>query len=168
MTTSNETGVQGAQPVESAQVAPAAHDALSLLDDLTACMTYSELARFGERIDRVRAALAAEPVKPQEPAADEQEARGEVVVTMNDKGECVCVTRQDQDGQILSVIWVRAATQADPVPGMVLVPEELTERMEEAAAEAYGGNGGFRSLYRAMLAAAPKAVKPSPAQGEPL
>ena len=32
---------------------------------------------------------------------------GEVVVTTNEAGECVAVTRQDEDGKILSVIWER-------------------------------------------------------------
>ena len=30
---------------------------------------------------------------------------GEVVVTTNDKGHCLAVTRQNEEGQILSVIW---------------------------------------------------------------
>ncbi len=45
---------------------------------------------------------------------------GEVVVTTDASGRCVCVTRQDEEGQILSVIW-----EAEPIPpGYVLVPEE--------------------------------------------
>lgn len=30
---------------------------------------------------------------------------GEVVVTTNQQGQCVAVTRQDDEGKILSVIW---------------------------------------------------------------
>ena len=30
---------------------------------------------------------------------------GEVVVTTNENGQCVAVTRQDQEGKILSLIW---------------------------------------------------------------
>lgn len=36
-----------------------------------------------------------------------QAQRNEVVVTTNDKGECVAVTRQDNEGEIVSVIWER-------------------------------------------------------------
>ena len=37
-----------------------------------------------------------------QPEADE---KGEVVVTTNIAGQCVAVTRQDEEGRILSVIW---------------------------------------------------------------
>lgn len=46
-----------------------------------------------ERADALREAL-------QDP-----EASAEVVVTTNPLGECVAVTRQDDEGRILSVIW---------------------------------------------------------------
>ena len=32
-------------------------------------------------------------------------ARGEVVVTTNDSGECVAVTRNDHEGRTLKVLW---------------------------------------------------------------
>ena len=31
--------------------------------------------------------------------------KNDVVVTLNNKGQCVLVSRQDEEGQILSVIW---------------------------------------------------------------
>ena len=46
--------------------------------------------------------------------------KGEVVVTTDEQGNAVCVTRQDEEGRILSVIWM-----AGPPPeGMVMVPRE--------------------------------------------
>ena len=36
-----------------------------------------------------------------------QENKSEVVVTTNELGECVAVTRQDEEGKILSVIWMK-------------------------------------------------------------
>jgi hypothetical protein len=38
--------------------------------------------------------------------------RGGVVVTTNERGECIAVTRQDDEGRILSTIWLRAALAA--------------------------------------------------------
>ena len=34
-----------------------------------------------------------------------KQSSGEVVVTTNQQGQCVAVTRQDDEGKILSVIW---------------------------------------------------------------
>ena len=48
--------------------------------------------------------------------APQQQTRGEVVVTKNDRGQIVGVTRQDEDGQILSVIATSAPQQqAEPI-----------------------------------------------------
>lgn len=55
---------------------------------------------------------------------------GDVVVTTNEAGDCVAVTRQDADHRVLSVLWERPQVDAPPaaVPeGMVLVPREPTE-----------------------------------------
>jgi hypothetical protein len=42
--------------------------------------------------------------------------RGGVVVTTNERGECIAVTRQDDEGRILSTIWLRAALRATEKP----------------------------------------------------
>ena len=52
-------------------------------------------------VSALRAALAAQPAEPV----------GDVVVTRNDAGEIVAVTRQDDEGRILSVI-----AEAQPAP----------------------------------------------------
>lgn len=59
---------------------------------------------------------------------------GEVVVTTDEEGRCVAVTRQDEEGRILSVIW-----EAEQVPAdMVLVPREPTEAMIRASWDCAG------------------------------
>jgi hypothetical protein len=66
----------------------------------------------------------------------------------------------------------RAATQADPVPWMVLVPVDPTPEMEQFICNCDVRSGAkycrdelsypkWQDCYRAMLAAAPKAAKPS-------
>lgn len=42
------------------------------------------------------------------------EPAGEVVVTTDETGRCVCVTRQDEDHRILSVIWEAEPAKVDP------------------------------------------------------
>ena len=46
-------------------------------------------------------------------AALEQPQVGEVVVTTNQQGHCVAVTRQDDEGKILSVIWQVKQSQSE-------------------------------------------------------
>lgn len=62
---------------------------------------------------------------------------GEVVVTKNEAGQIVAVTRQDDDGKILSVIAESSSCeQAQRVPdGWKLVPVEPTPEMLYAAQE---------------------------------
>lgn len=82
---------------------------------------------------------------------------GHVVVTRNEAGQAVAVTRQDGEGRILSVI-----AEFGPPTGYVLVPVEPTERM--AAATVYNGidyvgsfdMDDFRKDYAAMLASRPE------------
>ncbi len=76
---------------------------------------------------------------------------GEVVVTTDASGRCVCVTRQNEESQILSVIW-----EAKPIPpGMVLVPEEPTIVMLRAGVAARQESSlTVAPIWEAMLAAA--------------
>lgn len=79
---------------------------------------------------------------------------GEVAVTTDEDGRCVAVTRQNEEGQILSVIW-----EAEPTPaGWVMVPEEPTEEMKDACYKALLNDPGpsHKVIYKAMLSAAPK------------
>lgn len=46
----------------------------------------------------------------------EQPEVGEVVVTTTQQGQCVAVTRQDEEGQILSVIWEAKQPQDEQEP----------------------------------------------------
>lgn len=46
-------------------------------------------------------------------AIEEAEKRGEVVVSTDPAGNCVAVTRQDEEGKILSVIW--EAEKQEPI-----------------------------------------------------
>ena len=63
---------------------------------------------------------------------------GEVVVITNQLGHCVAVTRQDDEGRILSVIW-EAKPQVKQTPVVWLVEVE-----GEAVAETYlGGKYGW-------------------------
>jgi len=67
-----------------------------------------------------------------------------------------------------------AATQADPVPGMVLTEQQILDAATEAGLWPNTVQSWIPAFHRyhaalnRMLSAAPKAVKPSPAQGEPL
>lgn len=61
--------------------------------------------RFKERIARELSASAPANAPAATPA-------GEVVVTTNKAGQCVCVSRQDEDGRILSVIWEAPASSS--------------------------------------------------------
>lgn len=36
---------------------------------------------------------------------EDNKIKGEVVVTSNELGQCIAVTRQDDEGRILSIIW---------------------------------------------------------------
>ena len=42
------------------------------------------------------------------------EPAGEVVVTTTEEGRCVCVTRQDEEGRILKVLWKAPAIEPAP------------------------------------------------------
>jgi len=55
---------------------------------------------------------------------------GHVVVTRNEEGQAVAVTRQDDKGRILSVI-----AEFTPPEGYVLVPVEMTKEIGEALDE---------------------------------
>jgi len=63
----------------------------------------------------------AEGVAMKQPPAQSQacEPVGEVVVTTNKSGQCVAVTRQNEDGEVLSVIW--EAAQSGEAPQRALV-----------------------------------------------
>ena len=94
--------------------------------------------------------------------------RGEDVVTKNDAGHIVAVTRQDEEGRILSVLSMSAPIySAAPVPlsdempeGWQMVPIQITEEMEVAAENDYEMNSTYfprwGDAYQAMLAAAPQ------------
>lgn len=75
---------------------------------------------------------------------------GYVVVTRNEAGQAVAVTRQDDDGRILSVI-----AEFGPPEGYVLVPVEPTEAMLRAHA-ACGRDAFAVDEWAAMLAARPE------------
>lgn len=79
---------------------------------------------------------------------------GHVVVTRNEAGQSVAVTRQDDEGRILSVI-----AEFAPPEGYVLVPVEPTEEMESAAfaAGGYPTNwDGLRGIWIAAISARPE------------
>ena len=98
----------------------------------------------------------------------------EVVITTDEDGRCVAVTRQDDEGQILSVIWEAAPEPAHsdhpmrhydrtcpaPVPvGWQLVPVEPTAAMYMSlldVKEVDDARDDMFNLWTAMLAAAPK------------
>lgn len=75
---------------------------------------------------------------------------GHVVVTRNEAGQAVAVTRQDDEGRILSVI-----AEFEPPEGYVLVPVQPTEAMLN---EGYGwvDGTGLELAYMSMLAARPE------------
>lgn len=77
---------------------------------------------------------------------------GHVVVTRNEAGQAVAVTRQDE-GRILSVI-----AEFEPPTGYVLVPVEPTAEMISAAWRYGDGDEAPDPVYayRAMLAARPE------------
>lgn len=119
------------------------------------------------RVDRVWVLLPLDPaaLTPHE---------GHVVVTRNEAGQAVAVTRQDDEGRILSVIAEFESPKGDmgnpiSVPeGYVLVPVEPTSAMQDAVESmklphALLRTGvrlaDFRERYAAMLAACPE-VKP--------
>jgi hypothetical protein len=108
------------------------------------------------------------------------QTEGHVVVTRNEAGQAVAVTRQDDEGRILSVIaefempdgcvdredllacmdraFYDGMSKAQPqIPeGYALVPMEPTKEMLDAG---YGFDDGYPvdpGLYRAMLAARPE------------
>ena len=67
---------------------------------------------------RLRAALAAQPAEPV----------GDVVVTRNDAGEIVAVTRQDDEGRILSVI-----AEAQPAPSQDPALQKISDFGQDQA-----------------------------------
>ena len=102
-------------------------------------------------IDRGRAAQPADAAVPPE---------GGIVVSKNEAGQIVCVSRQDEDGQFLSII----AESADAVPpGMALVPIEPTPGiittgtvalMKASDSDLDATREEIAATYRAMIAAA--------------
>ncbi len=120
-----------------------------------------------------RAALAAQPAEPvmtigvdesekcrslpfgmklyAQPAPAAVPPEGGIVVSKNEAGQIVCVSRQDEDGQFLSII----AESADAVPpGYVLVPVEPTYEINKAIRMAVRAGCFDDGIYRAMIAAA--------------
>ncbi len=76
---------------------------------------------------------------------------GHVVVTRNEAGQAVAVTRQDDEGRILSVI-----AEFGTPEGYVLVPVEPTVEMVVAGNEAENESKFASEIYGAMLAARPE------------
>ncbi|HBC7448610.1 hypothetical protein ACTVKF_18535 [Serratia marcescens] len=73
---------------------------------------------------------------------------GDVVVTRNERGYIVAVTRQDGEGRVVAVI---AESNAPPAPA---VPEEITEdEQEESVSDGYADSfrGGWNACRAAML-----------------
>ena len=105
-------------------------------------------------LSEIVVALAAPPT----PAAVPPE--GGIVVSKNEAGQIVCVSRQDEDGQFLSII----AESADAVPpGMALVPIEPTPGiittgtvalMKASDSDLDATREEIAATYRAMIAAA--------------
>ncbi|ENY0908231.1 hypothetical protein I5K90_08690 [Serratia marcescens] len=80
---------------------------------------------------------------------------GEVVVTRNERGDIVTVTRQDGEGRVIEVI---AESNAPPAPA---VPEEMTGGIAMSKYKVKKSNyvqwvKGFNACRAAMLAAAPE------------
>ena len=79
---------------------------------------------------------------------------GHVVVTRNEAGQAVAVTRQDGDGRILSVI-----AEFEAPEGYVVVPVEMTNEMVKAVYPlhyfTYLGQE-LRENWRRMIAARPE------------
>lgn len=78
---------------------------------------------------------------------------GHVVVTRNEAGQAVAVTRQDDEGRILSVI-----AEFEPSEGYVLVPVVLTEPMLDVMWRAEGDmkDADMQSLWAELIAARPE------------
>ncbi len=138
------------------------------MNDMHSCSYFCDRpACIKAQRDELRAALAAQPAEPV----------GDVVVSCNEDGQIVAVTRQDDEGRILSVIAESAAPPAPAAvpPGYVLVPVEPTQAMISAmmTSEARDAEGPFpmlmdhldyggenkshtvlKAAYRAMIAAA--------------
>ena len=72
------------------------------MNDMHSCSYFCDRpACIKAQRDELRAALAAQPAEP----------AGDVVVSCNEDGQIVAVTRQDDEGRILSVI-----AEAQPAP----------------------------------------------------
>lgn len=85
-----------------------------------------------------------------------QQPTGEVVVTTDESGRCVAVTRQDKEGNILSIIWEASLLSQPAIPdGWQLVPVEPTSEMSSFANTGVHWQIAER-IYKAMLAVAPK------------
>jgi len=84
-----------------------------------------------------------------------QPPEGKIVVTKNEQGQIVAVTRQDHDRKVLEVI-AEAQPSAQAPSGYKLVPIEPTPAMLDIAQS----KGFFRQhaaiCYRAMLSVAPQ------------
>lgn len=91
---------------------------------------------------------------------------GHVVVTRNEAGQAVSVTRQDDEGRTLSVIAEFEPVKGDmgnpiSVPdGFVLVPVEPTEAMQIAVEKANSWLIRYEApeIWAAMLAARPEEI----------
>lgn len=87
------------QLASSLRSAPAPHAEIALNGKLEIERLLEEAAERAGELERVQQELQALR------QIQQLEALGEVVVSTNEAGECVAVTRQNSEGQILSVIW---------------------------------------------------------------
>ncbi len=107
------------------------------MNDMHSCSYFCDRpACIKAQRDELRAALAAQPAEPV----------GDVVVSCNEDGQIVAVTRQDDEGRILSVIAESAAPPAPaavPPDGMDTVAIKYAHKMAldlECILAEYGGS----------------------------
>ncbi len=87
-------------------VAPWRSAVLDLIDECPG-LTMGQDQWLSRRIKELDFASAPQPTQAQ---------AGAVVVTTDTTGRCVAVTRQDEEGRVLSVIWQAPEAQAGAVP----------------------------------------------------
>jgi len=113
-------------------------DGYQCADVYRAMLAAAPCAGCGETCKRAKlcATCAGEIAAAQQPAA--QPERGQIVVTKNEAGRIVAVTRQDEDGKILEVIATDIRFEREPEPKPTSV--SLSKRAE-LEADGYVVNG---------------------------
>lgn len=94
-------------------------------------------------------ALAVEPLHPQ----PQPQPQGEVVITKNESGQIVAVTRQDDEGRILTVIAESAPQpQREPTEAQIEARDALLDFISENGTASEGVQHYLDRYVRAALA----------------